>query len=344
MLSSRELPVSTHLNESETPMKINSRFAKTTVAAALVLSSGAATLGITSFVSAEMQNPEGTAIVASTATVAEEQSGVVAVTYPFEADSTDETAIVVESNVSSNAVATTGEDTSTPAKRRSPVAVAASALGITEAELVTELQAGKSIADVATAKGVAIDTVVDALYADLKAHIDAHVAAGDITQEQADARLADAKTRITGMVNMAGPLRGKGPGGHGDRMGHRGGPRFVTESLAKALGMTVDELKAEIKSGKTLVQIASDKNVSLETVKDQLLADYTAKEQAEVAEGKHTQDEVDAKIAEFKTRLDDIVNGVRPMKGPDGRGDHRGMGGRGDHRGMGGHGRDHADN
>ena len=54
VLFSRKHPVSTHLNESETPMKINSRFAKTTVAAALVVSTGAATLGITSFVSAEV--------------------------------------------------------------------------------------------------------------------------------------------------------------------------------------------------------------------------------------------------------------------------------------------------
>jgi hypothetical protein len=303
-------------------MKINSRFAKTTVAAALVVASGAATLGITSFVSAEIQDPENPAVVA-------EQSGAVGVTG---SEPVAETPAVVEGEVSASAAPSVESSaTDTTARRNSPIAVAATALGMSEADLVTELQAGKSIADVASAKSVDLDTVIDALYADLKAHIDAHVAEGKLTQEQADAKLADAKTRITTMVNTAGPLRGKGMGGHKggpEGRGH-GAPRFVTEDLATVLGLSLDELNTEMQAGKTLAQIAEAKNVSIDKVKDQLLADYTAKEQAEVAEGKHTQEEVDAKIAEFKTRLDDIVNGVRPEKGMGGMGDRGGRHGGG---------------
>lgn len=304
-------------------MKINSRFAKTTVAAALVVASGAATLGITSFVSAEIQDPENPAVVAEQQGNAE---GVVG-TVEGEIVATPEDGVVSSSGDVSGTV--------TRIDRKSPIAVAATALGMTEAELVAELQAGKSIADVASAKGISVDTVIDALYADLKAHIDAHVAEGKITQEQADAKLADAKTRITAMVNTAGLPAGKGHSGKGGHMGHRGAPKFATEDLAKVLGLSLDELNTELKAGKTLAQIAESKNVSIDKVKDQLLADYTAKEQAEVAEGKHTQEEVDAKIAEFETRLDDIVNGVRPMKGTGGRGEHGGMGRRGGHHGGG---------
>ena len=307
-------------------MRINSRFAKTTVAAALVVASGAATLGITSFVSAEIQDPENPAVIA------DEQGTVSA---DAATDATTEAPVAVDGDVSASAAPAATDDSATPIKRNSPVAVAATALGISEADLVAELQAGKSIANVASAKGVDLDKVIDALYADLKAHIDAHVAEGKLTQEQADARLADAKTRITTMVNTAGPLRGKGMGGKGDHMGHRGAPKFATDDLAKVLGLSLDELNTELQGGKTLAQIAETKNVSIDKVKAQLLADYTAKEQAEVAEGKHTQEEVDAKIAEFTTRLDDIVNGVRPMKGMGGQGGH---GGRGGHGGMGGHG------
>lgn len=308
-------------------MRINSRFAKTTVAAALVVASGAATLGITSFVSAEIQDPENPAVIA-------DEQGTVG------ADAATEAPVAVDGDVSASAAPAATDDSATPIKRNSPVAVAATALGISEADLVAELQAGKSIADVASAKGVDLDTVIDALYADLKAHIDAHVAEGKLTQEQADARLADAKTRITTLVNTAGPLRGKGMGGKGGHMGHRGAPKFATDDLAKVLGLSLEELNTELQAGKTLAQIAESKNVSIDKVKDQLLADFTAKEQAEVAEGKHTQEEVDAKIAEFTTRLDDIVNGVRPMKGMGGRGEHGGMGRRGGHHGgdMGGFG------
>lgn len=303
-------------------MRINSRFAKTTVAAALVVASGAATLGITSFVSAEIQDPENPAVIA-------DEQGTVG------ADAATEAPVAVDGDVSASAAPAATDDSATPIKRNSPVAVAATALGISEADLVAELQAGKSIADVASAKGVDLDTVIDALYADLKAHIDAHVAEGKLTQEQADARLADAKTRITTLVNTAGPLRGKGMGGKGGHMGHRGAPKFATDDLAKVLGLSLEELNTELQAGKTLAQIAESKNVSIDKVKDQLLADFTAKEQAEVAEGKHTQEEVDAKIAEFTTRLDDIVNGVRPMKGMGGRGEHGGMGRRGGHHGGG---------
>lgn len=313
-------------------MKKNSRFLKTAVAAGLVVCSGAAVLGITSFVSAEVQDPENPAIVA-------EQSGATASTVtPVEetpAPSADAPA------TGSGAVASSGgatdSSTPTPVKRNSPIAVAATALGMTEADLVTELQAGKSIADVATAKGVAISKVTDALYADLKAHIDAHVAAGDITQDQADVRLAAAKAGIAEMVTKPGlPAHGKGgPGDHGGR-GEHGAPRFATDGLAKVLGLSLTDLNTQLQSGKTLAQIAEAQKVDIQMVKNQLLADYTAKEQAEVATGEHTQAEVDAKIAEFTTRLDDMVNGVRPAMGPGGKGGHGPMGGRG---GKGGHGR-----
>lgn len=49
--------------------------------------------------------------------------------------------------------------------------VAATTLGITSAELKTELEAGKTIADVATEKGVAVQTVIDALVGDATANI-----------------------------------------------------------------------------------------------------------------------------------------------------------------------------
>jgi hypothetical protein len=48
---------------------------------------------------------------------------------------------------------------------------AATALGITSDELKTELQAGKTIADVATEKGVDVQTVIDAIVAAETANI-----------------------------------------------------------------------------------------------------------------------------------------------------------------------------
>ena len=88
---------------------------------------------------------------------------------------------------------------------------AASYLGLTEAELATELSGGKTLADVAKAKGKSVDGLVSALVADEKKELDAAVAAGRITKAQADEMLASAKQRFTDMVNGTLPDRGHGP-------------------------------------------------------------------------------------------------------------------------------------
>lgn len=98
---------------------------------------------------------------------------------------------------------------------------AASALGLTEDQLRTELRSGKSLADVAKAKGVSVDTLISKLVAAAKAKIAERVKAGELTQAQADERLADLKERITDMVNRTPPARPDGPppGGAPDAQG-----------------------------------------------------------------------------------------------------------------------------
>lgn len=94
---------------------------------------------------------------------------------------------------------------------------AAESLGLTVEELRTELQGGSSIADVAAGQGVDVQVVIDAMVAEVKAHLDEEVASGEHTQEEADTKLAEATERITAMVNGEAPAGGfpGGPGGHG---------------------------------------------------------------------------------------------------------------------------------
>jgi hypothetical protein len=90
---------------------------------------------------------------------------------------------------------------------------AATALGITADELRTELEAGKTIAEVAGERGVDVQTVIDAMVAQLETHLAEEVASGEHTQEEADQKLADATTRITDHVNNGMPAGGRGPRG-----------------------------------------------------------------------------------------------------------------------------------
>lgn len=87
--------------------------------------------------------------------------------------------------------------------------IAAEAMGITAEELRTALREGNSLADVARDNGVEPEAVVNALAAHLKDHLDAAVAAGRLTQEQADGKLSGATDRIRAMVNGELPLKAR---------------------------------------------------------------------------------------------------------------------------------------
>ena len=110
-------------------------------------------------------------------------------------------------------------------------------LGMTAEQIHAERLAGKSLAEIAQAKGVQKDALVNAMVESHKAMLDARVKAGTLTQAQADTALATMKTRIAQSVERTevGPNRpadgqrlglglGRGPSGQG--LGPQGGTGF----------------------------------------------------------------------------------------------------------------------
>jgi DNA-binding IscR family transcriptional regulator len=94
--------------------------------------------------------------------------------------------------------------------------VAAQALGMTADELHAALDGGQTLAQVASDKGVNVQVVVDALVASATNHINEEVASGEITQAQADQKLAELSQRVTDRVNNPRPEGGP-RGGHGPK-------------------------------------------------------------------------------------------------------------------------------
>jgi hypothetical protein len=90
---------------------------------------------------------------------------------------------------------------------------AATYLGLTEAQLRTKLESGKSLADVAKAQGKSVAGLVDALVASATKKLDAAVAAGRLTRSQADSFLSNLKAHITDFVNGVTPRLGHFRGG-----------------------------------------------------------------------------------------------------------------------------------
>src|SRR5205085_11401469 len=82
---------------------------------------------------------------------------------------------------------------------------AASYLGLTEAELRTQLDSGKSLAQVAKDCGKSVDGLVQALVDVATKRLDADVSAGRLTKAQEQSILSDLKQRVTDLVNGVRP-------------------------------------------------------------------------------------------------------------------------------------------
>ena len=177
---------------------------------------------------------------------------------------------------------------------------AATYIGITEAQLRTELGTDKSLADVAVAHGKTRDGLIAALTA---------------AQQQDIATLVDQKG-IGGRPNPAigpGPGFGRGPGEHivfEDSLG----------AAATYLGTTTADLQTKIRAGQTLAQIANaTAGKSRDGLVNALVADATAKIDAAQKAGTITADQATQLKTNLSTRLAQLVDTNGPFPGRRGR-------------------------
>ncbi len=181
----------------------------------------------------------------------------------------------------------------------------AKALGMTADELSAQLWGGRSIADLADKAGVDLqglyETAENARDESRLAAIDAAVKAGTLSAEQA-AWMKDGIANGYG----EGELRMRLPGG-------RGGGDAEQEAIAKALGLTVSELQANLWGGRTLADLADRAGVKIEDVqaaakagREQALRDQIA---SALANGEITQAQADWMI-------EGLENGYLGQGGP----------------------------
>jgi urease accessory protein UreF len=78
---------------------------------------------------------------------------------------------------------------------------------MTDAQLRTALESGKTLAQVTKSKGKSVDGLVNALVSDAKEHLAAAVKAGRLTQAESNRIQSNLKARITDLVNNAAPAR-----------------------------------------------------------------------------------------------------------------------------------------
>jgi len=78
----------------------------------------------------------------------------------------------------------------------------ADALGLTPTELLTKLQSGETLAQIAADQGVTTDTVIDALVAPYADALNTQVTNGSLTQEEADALLQTARDNAASFLTQ----------------------------------------------------------------------------------------------------------------------------------------------
>lgn len=186
-------------------------------------------------------------------------------------------------------------------------AVAATTLGSPEQE------SRAVVNDAANQLGVTPERLTTALKTAMKNRVDAAVTAGQMTKAEGDAL----KARID---ENALPLIGPGKNRHGGP-GHFKRGNHGLDAAAKYLGLTEAALRTQLEDGKTLAQVAEDRDKSVDGLVDALVAAKKTHIQQQVEDGRLTQAEADQFVAGLKARVTEMVNGEMPRHG--GRGFHR---------------------
>jgi transposase-like protein len=178
------------------------------------------------------------------------------------------------------------------------LAVAAKAIGISSKDLLKALP-GKSVADVAKAHNVDPAKVTAALVAAGTKEIKAAVDAGKLSTERAAKLEANLPKRAETLVNKVR---------HPRRAVRRYAARSALAIAAKTIGIDQKTLVSEIKSGKTVADVANEHSVNPQAVIDALVNAGKARIQKAVTNGKIQQDRATKLEANLTQRVTKLVN------------------------------------
>lgn len=187
-------------------------------------------------------------------------------------------------------------------QQRGLLPVAAAYLDLTPVALRGELRSGKSLAQVATAKGKSVDGLESALLSALRSKVEAAKAAGKLDATRADRLLQRAPQLVERLVNGT-------PRAHMQRArGARGG---LLKAAGTYLGMTPQQLVTELRSGKSLAQVATAKSKSVDGLKQALLAALKQKVDAAVDAGRLDAARAQKLLERAPAHIERLVNRSR---------------------------------
>jgi lambda repressor-like predicted transcriptional regulator len=181
--------------------------------------------------------------------------------------------------------------------------VAAEYVGLAPKALRAELRQGRSLAQVATARGKSVDGLEQALLAAYRAKVQAAQSAGRIDATRAQQLLERAPARIEKLVNAVRAAKA------------REAKVRVAKGLlgvaAEYLDLTRPQLVAELKQGRSLAQIATARSKSVDGLETALFNAFKAKVDAAVAAGKLDAARAQPLLERAPARIERLVNRTR---------------------------------
>lgn len=128
---------------------------------------------------------------------------------------------------------------------------------------------------------------------------------------------------VLGSVALVSAGTGNGTSGFGGRLksaferGFKLGVKYnMNEDIANFLGVTVDELRNELQSGKSLVTIATEHGKTENDLVNFIVTKEKAFLDTALKNGKITQDQYNKMLSNLEARVKERVEKVLPVKNP----------------------------
>ena len=182
------------------------------------------------------------------------------------------------------------------------VGAAAAYIGIDKTAVRADLKAGKSLGTIATEHGKTVDGLVAALIAPAKLKLDAAVAAGRLTAAREATLLTRLQTAVTRLVNAT-------PKSHARTKHVRVPVAAILKPALAYLGLDMRALVTQLRSGKTLTDIAVAQNKTAVGLVDAIVASVKAKLDARVAAGKLSAADEATFLTTLQTNVTTLVTG-----------------------------------
>ena len=196
------------------------------------------------------------------------------------------------------------------------------ATGMTEAEVRAQLQAGKSLQAVAESKGKTAADVIASARTTLKTRLDQEVKDGNITQAQADTRLADFDSKAPQLMQQTGDPKTNTPRGTGREKRGDSHQHLLLSATATVTGLTEAQVHTELQAGKSLQAVAESKGKTAADVIASARTTLKTRLDQEVKDGNITQAQADTRLADFDSKAPQLMqqtgdagNGRGPKSG-----------------------------